>query len=205
MKNLSDRQRELLQLIETSVQQEQRMPSYREMAKKLGVSAVGTIQDHIHALVRLGYLEKKKRTLRLAGHRQSPTLNIPIVGEVAAGALQDAFEVALGTLQVNPNTIRHPKKSEAYFALKVRGESMIEVGIFEGDFLVVDRSARTKTGDVVVAQHLGEATVKTIKYPKTKNDPILLIPENKNMKPISIRPTENFNVLGKVVALQRFY
>lgn len=205
MKNLSDRQRELLQLIESSVQQEQRVPSYREMAKKLGVSAVGTIQDHIQALIRFGYLEKKGKTLRLSGHRQGPSLNVPIIGEVAAGAMQDAFEVALGTLQVNPNTIKNPKASENYFALKVRGESMIEAGIFEGDFLIVDKSAKTRSGDIVVAAHLNEATVKTIQYPKAKSDPITLIPENRSMKPILIRANEDFSVLGKVVALQRFY
>ncbi len=181
------------------------MPSYREMAKQLGVSAVGTIQDHIQALIRFGYIEKKGRTLRLSGHRQSPTINIPIVGEVAAGSMQDAFEVALGTLQVSPNTIRNPKPSEAYFALKVRGESMIDIGIFEGDFLIVDKEAKTKSGDVVVAQHLNEATVKTILYPKSKGDNILLIPQNSKMKPIPIKPSEDFNVLGKVVALQRYY
>jgi repressor LexA len=202
---LSDRQRELLQIIEQGIQQEQRMPTYREMAERLNVSAVGTVQDHIQALIRCGYLEKKGRKLRLSGHRQSPTINIPIIGEVAAGSLQDAFEVALGTLQVSPNTIRNPKGSEAYFALKVRGESMIDIGIFEGDFLIVDKAARTKSGDVVVAQHHNEATVKTIQYPKTKNEPLLLIPQNARMKPISIKPNEDFNVLGKVVALQRFY
>lgn len=204
-KNLSDRQRELLKLIENSVQQEQRVPSYREMAKKLGVSAVGTIQDHIGALVRFGYLEKKGRAIRLSGHRQSPSLNIPIVGEVAAGALQDAFEVALGTLQVSPATLRHPKDSEAYFALKVRGESMIEAGIYEGDFLVIDKNAKTKSGDIVVAQYQNEATVKTIQYPKNKNDVITLIPHNRTMKPMQVKASEEFQVLGKVVSLQRYY
>ncbi|HVJ65555.1 MAG TPA: transcriptional repressor LexA [Bdellovibrionota bacterium] len=203
--NLSERQKELLNFIEACVHQEQRIPSYREMAKHLGVSAVGTIQDHIHALTKFGYLEKKGRSLRLSGHRQSPTMSIPIVGEVAAGALQDAFEVALGTLQVSPATIRNPKNSGAYFALKVRGESMIDIGIYEGDYLVVDREAKTKSGDVVVAQHLNQATVKTIQYPKSKSDPVALIPQNAKMKPILVDPDEEFQVLGKVVALQRFY
>lgn len=205
MKNLSDRQRELLQIIEHCVQQEQRMPSYRELAKKMKVSAVGTVQDHIHALVRLGYLDKKGRTIRLSGHRQSPTINIPIVGEVAAGSLQDAFEVALGTLQVSPHSIRNPKASDAYFALKVRGDSMIDAGIFEGDFLVVDRTAKTKSGDIVVAQYQNEATVKTILYPKNKNDMVTLIPQNSSMKPILVKASEEFGVLGKVVAMQRYY
>lgn len=204
-KQLSDRQRELLDIIENAIQHEQRMPSYRELAQKLGVSAVGTVQDHIQALIKLGYLEKKGKNLRLSGHRQSPSLNVPIIGEVAAGSLQDAFEVALGTLQVNPHTLKNPKKSDAYFALKVRGESMIEAGIFEGDFLVVDKTAKTKSGDIVVAQHQNEATVKTILFPKNKNDLITLIPQNSSMKPIHIKANEDFSVLGKVVALQRFY
>lgn len=82
---------------------------------------------------------------------------------------------------------------------------MVEAGIFEGDFLVIDRSAKTKTGDVVVAQYQNEATVKTIQYPRTRGDLISLIPQNRSMKPIAVKANEDFEVLGKVVALQRYY
>jgi len=202
---LTDRQRELLEFIQSHVSQEQRFPSYRDMAKAMKVSAVGTIQDHVQALVDNGSLEKDGRKLRLAQNRQIPVLTVPIVGEVAAGALQDAFEVALGAVTVTPELLKERAGPQDLFALRVRGESMIDAGIQQGDLIIVHKSARVKNGDFVVADYDGEATVKELGLPKTKGAPVLLIPHNSRMSPIEVPASEKLKILGKVVSVQRFY
>jgi repressor LexA len=202
---LTDRQRELLEYLQNYVSREQRFPSYREMAKAMGVSAVGTIQDHIQALIDNGSLEKDGRKLKLAQNRQVPVLTVPIVGEVAAGALQDAFEVALGAITITPDMMRERASSQDLFALRVRGESMIEAGIHPGDLLVIHKQARVRNGDFVVVDYEGEATVKEIEMPKNKSAPVRLIPHNATMSPIEVFPSEKLRILGKVVSVQRFY
>lgn len=225
VETLTNRQRELLTLIEDSLTHEQRVPSYREMAKALKVSAVGTIQDLVKALLDKGYLEKTDKGLRLAGARQSPSLTVPIIGEVAAGSLQDAFEVALGSMPISPELLKHSGRADDFFALRVSGESMIEAGILPKDYLIVHRGARVRTGDIVVASHRGEATVKELKLPKggtmasasststadvgskkgSGNEAVVeLIPKNRSLKPIIVRADEDFKILGKVVAVQRY-
>ena len=207
---LTSRQRELLEFIESSVGREGRMPSYREMALALGVSAVGTIQDHIEVLVKCGYLEKskkgKKTLLKLAGHRQSPMVAVPIVGEVAAGSLRDAFEVALGSLPVSLAQLGgRSAKAGAHFALRITGESMIDAGILPGDMIVVDRGARVKSGDIAVVDRNGESTVKEIQFPQKNEKGIRLVPHNKALKTVVIPESEeNFRIVGKVISVQRF-
>lgn len=202
---LTDRQRELLEYLQECVSQEQRMPSYREMAKAMGVSAVGTIQDHIQALIENGSLEKDGRKLKLAQLRQVPVLTVPIVGEVAAGSLQDAFEVALGALTLSPDMLGKHTKPQDLFALKVCGESMIEAGINPGDLIVVDKGISPRNGDFVVVDLEGEATVKELDMPRKKGMPVRLLPHNSDMEPIEVAADEKLRFLGKVVSVQRYY
>jgi repressor LexA len=202
---LTVRQRELLEFIHQSVTRDHRMPSLREMAKALGVQAVGTIQDHIQALVDRGDLLKSGRQLQLSPKRVSPTASIPIVGEVAAGSFHDAFEVSLGALAVSAGCIPPQLRAEDCFALRVKGLSMVEAGIFEGDFVVVCRSAKVKDGDFVVADLGGEVTLKEIRFPSSREKMIRLIPHNATMKPLLVDPSQEFRVIGKVVGLQRYW
>jgi repressor LexA len=202
---ITDRQRELLEYLQAYVNKEQRFPSYREMAKALHVSAVGTVQDHIQSLVDGGYLEKEGRKLRLAQSRQVPVMTVPIVGEVSAGSLQDAFEVALGAVTLTPEMLRETPKPQDLFALRVRGESMIEAGINPGDLVVINKGSSVRSGDFVVADVDGEATVKEIELPKNKTLPIKLIPHNSRLSVIEVAQNEKFRILGKVVSVQRFY
>jgi repressor LexA len=203
---LTPRQHELLDFIRDSVRNEQRIPSYREMAQALGVSAVGTIQDHVSALIENGYIEKKDRHLRLIDEEPAtPSLSVPILGEVAAGSLQEAIEDPQGHLPLSPEMLGLKVRPDDLFALKVRGESMIEVGIHPGDWIVVHRQEKVRSGDIVVVDWEGEATVKEIEFPKSKSDPIRLIPKNSKMRPIEIPADERLRVLGKVVFLQRSF
>lgn len=208
---LTDRQRELLDFIESSVGLEGRMPSYREMATALGVKAVGTIQDLVQALVGAGYVSREgssaRPRLKLAGHRQASIVNVPLVGEVAAGALRDAFEVALGSVPVAPHLLetKTALKPGRCFALRVRGDSMIDAGILPGDVVVVEREARWASGDIVVAEYRGEATLKEIETPKRgSGDPIRLLPKNTRLKPIVVDDPDALRVVGRVVSVQRF-
>jgi repressor LexA len=205
----------LLDFIQDTAGREGRMPSYREMAKALGVSAVGTVQDLVRGLSDKGYvaLEKSssgKSRLSLGGHRHSPMLTIPIVGEVAAGGLQDAFEVALGSLTLSRDLLdsrsAKSKFEKHYFALRVKGESMKDAGILPGDFVVVEKGSSVKSGDFVVAEYQGEATLKEIEMPLKSGRPIRLIPHNETLSPIEISPDAlDFRVAGRIVAVQRTY
>jgi len=203
--NLTCRQNELLEYITECVHSEHRMPSYREMAKALKVSAVGTVQDHVQVLVEKGYLVKEGRQLRLAETRSGPMLSVPIVGEVAAGQLHDAYEVALGTLALSPNLLDSKSDAKDLFALRVKGDSMVDAGIYEGDYVVVRQNIKVKTGDIVVASYAHEATVKEISFSKTHSGEVVLIPHNKRLPPIHVKADEEFRVLGKVVSVQRYF
>ena len=205
-RKITSRQRDLLEYIQKTVHSEHRMPSYREMAKALGVSAVGTIQDHIRALVEEGLIVKGDKGLSLSEERQSSYIGVPIVGEVAAGTLTDAFEVSMGTLPL-PRVeagISTKFSPENFFALRVSGESMRDAGIYPKDFVIVNRKASVKNGDIVVASINAEATVKEIRF--MKNGGCELIPHNPSFNVIKIAPqTENFKILGKVISVQRFF
>ena len=190
--SLSPRQLETLRFIEDS---------YRDIAKGLGVSAVGTIQDHVRALTDRGYLEKSEKSFKL----KESAFQIPVVGHVAAGALQEALEVPLGYIPAPQNALKKRSFTPGrIFALKVRGESMIEAGILPGDYVVVDRDQAVRTGDFVVAETGGEATVKEIRFPKSVHDPIELRPHNSTMKPIMVPQNEELSISGKVIAIHRF-
>lgn len=177
-------------------------PSYREIQEHFGYKAVGSVQGYVRALIRKGYLEdpradkgkRKARVLFPSGFRPQGTQRIPIYGEIAAGALRETPQVELGSLVISTESTRKP-----CFALRVVGDSMIDVGILEGDHLIVERVTRARTGDIVVALVGGETTVK--RYKETAQG-IFLVPENKTMKPIKITDKQ-FRVQGRVVGLQR--
>jgi repressor LexA len=175
-------------------------PSFREIQHHFGYKAVGTVQDHVRALVRKGHLEpsagpgRRARSLVPSGRRPVPARELPIFGEIAAGSARDSVQLEIGSLLVAPDAVREPA-----FALRVVGNSMIGVGIFEGDFLIVERTPVAKSGDIVVALLNGETTVK--RYQEKRGE-IFLVPENPAMKPIPVTG-ESFSIQGRVVGLQR--
>lgn len=199
--SLTQNQALLLEFIKTYSQTHGFPPSYREIQKHFGYKAVGTVQDHVRALIQKGVLQKsygqnskKARALVPSGAKPSLGKTIPIFGEIAAGGPREALQTELGSLVVGEEFT-----SDDCFALRVVGNSMIDIGIFEGDFVIVDKTKKIKTGDIVVALLDGETTVK--RY-QERGGKIFLIPENRNMKPIEVK-TENFQIQGKVTGLQR--
>jgi repressor LexA len=195
-------QAQILRFIKERVETEGISPSYREIQVHFGYKAVGTVQDHVKALIKKGVLEKstlgkkrrRARGLMPAGHRWEGVKRIPIYGEVAAGSTRDTPQLELGTVFVAEKMAEDP-----CFALRVTGDSMIEVGIFEGDHLIVERRQRVKNGDIVVALVHGETTVK--RYVE-KSGEVFLVPENRRLQPLKMVPG-SFEIQGKVVGLQR--
>ncbi len=196
-KKLSPAQNRVLHFIESEIARSGRPPTYRDIAAHCGYDAVGTVQDHVKALLHKGFLEKepgRARGLRLAHHNRS--VGIPILGSVPAGNPMEAIEETQGT-------IPYPTDSRSQlFALKVKGESMIEAGILDGDFVIVRKDAEARDGDIVVALLDGEATVKTL---EKRQGRVRLLPANPRFQPIELdRYAENI-IQGKVVGLQRYY
>jgi repressor LexA len=212
MKNtLTDRQRDILSFIEQFRRESGYPPTLREIGKKFGISSTFGVKRHLDALVKKGYIAVESNASRGISFRRNefePSANsivspenifnkIPVVGRVAAGTPILAIENIEGSLVVDPSFL---KKSEEYFALKVRGDSMIEAGIFDGDFVIVSSRKEALNGEIIVAMVGDEVTVKTY---ENKSNKITLIPQNKNYSPILIDDKSDFSVLGKVSGVIR--
>ncbi|MBN2362179.1 MAG: repressor LexA [Deltaproteobacteria bacterium] len=175
-----------------------RPPTVREVQQAFGFSAVETARSHLDALVEQGLLEKesgKARGYRLPpGGRERPLFLIPLLGRVQAGALTTAVEEIEGFLPVD---VRGAE--EDLFALRVRGESMVGVGILPGDIVIVRRQPTAASGDVVVALVDDEATVKTL---HVRGGAVELVPASPHFKKIVVEP-DALTLLGKVIEVRR--
>jgi repressor LexA len=163
--SLSAKQAKVLAFIENEITKYGRPPTYRDIAKGCGYDAVGTVQDHVRALIQKGFLEKeakRARGIKLA-HR-SGSMDVPILGTVPAGRPSLAFEDQLGSIAI-PSRWRG-----ALYALRVSGESMKDAGILDGDFVIVKKQTHAENGEIVVAMIEGEATVKYLEK-KRRKDP----------------------------------
>lgn len=201
-KQLTESQTKVFEFIKSFLNEHGVPPSYREIQHHFGYQAIGTVQDHVRGLIEKGVIEKtirgKKntpaRSLLPKSHRLQGIRRIPVYGEIAAGGPRDSAQMELGEV-----VIAEEKTQRECFALRVVGDSMIDVGIFEGDNLIVEMRERAKNGDIVVALLDGETTVKRYQLEAQE---VLLIPENKKLKPISTRG-KNLQIQGVVVGLQR--
>lgn len=189
---LTPKQSAILDFIQSFVDECQRSPSLREIGKHFDLS-VGTVQDQVEALRRKGVLEKENmisRGLKLA----TGLGEIPILGRVHAGPLHLALENVEGHLPASRGM-----SPSMHFALKVRGDSMIDAGILEGDRIIVRMQPVANEGDIVVARVDDETTVK--RY-RTRNGKKTLEPANPRYQPIVDTP---FEIIGVVVELRRNY
>ncbi|MGE0821628.1 MAG: transcriptional repressor LexA [Candidatus Binatia bacterium] len=197
---LSPRQERLLRLIETAVQQQGFVPSYRELARAMKVSDVRAIAEHIMALERKGYLRRvpgRKRALEILQPLLPVDGSIPILGKVAAGRPLLAVENQEGTLSLGPSLLG----KGAHFALRVQGDSMIDAGIHDGDFVIVRQQDAAEIGEVVVALLGEEVTVKQLAQKGR-----LLVLEAANVAYAPIPLSQHLpapRILGKVVGLYR--
>ena len=210
-KQLTDRQEEILLFIKQFREETGYPPTLREIGKKFGISSTFGVKRHLDALVKKGYLNVESNASRgisfqnnvegseVIREENSDYNRIPVIGRVAAGSPIQAIENIEGRIVIDPSII---KKSKDSFALKVKGDSMINAGIFEGDLVIVKPVASARNGEIVVALLDGEATVKTFEQ---KNNIIRLIPQNNNYQPIEVNEKQEFSLAGKVVGVIRWF
>lgn len=168
------------------------MPSLREICREMEWRAVGSAQDVVRALVDKDYLQKEGRSYRFS--EATPLRRIPILGTAPAGPPSEAYEAHEGELAL-PTEFRGP-----HFALKIRGDSMTEAGIEDGDFVIVKQKERAQDREIIVGMEWGEVTVKRLIYKRKK---IWLKPENPRYSPWEVTDPD-FRVLGQVVGLHRY-
>jgi repressor LexA len=208
---LTDRQREVYEYIQDRIRQWGYPPTIREIGEHLGIRSTNGVADHLKALQRKGYLnhdERKSRALTPIKPRgtvvraigfQGRGVSVPILGRVAAGEPILAEERAEGSVVVDSVLLGDGRK---VFALKVVGESMIDDGIHDGDYIFVRKRESAERGDIVVVIIEGEATVKRY-YPE--GDTIRLQPANSRMKPIYVHKKDfkDIQIIGVVVGVYR--
>lgn len=172
-------------------------PSVREIGTAVGLRSTSSVQANLDALEEKGYITRDpmlKRSIRIVGQNDNIT-QVPIVGTVTAGAPILAVESIEGYFPYTGSVSR----DKPLFALHVRGESMIEAGILDGDLVIAEKTPYARNGDIVVALVEDEATVKTF----YKEDGYYrLQPENPSYMPIIV---SDVSILGKVVAVMRYY
>lgn len=206
--DLTDRQKDILGFIQEYVELNNFPPTYREIGQKFKIVSTFGVKRHIDALVKKGYLNSGNnlsRTLTLVVNNnpikkeQTTILEIPVVGRVAAGQPILAEENIEGNIVIDKNFLG--SRTEC-FGLKVRGDSMINAGIIEGDLVIIQPQKEAVNGDIIVALIKDEATMKRFSMVDGK---INLIPENDNYEPIIIDNNEEFSIVGKVIGVFRSY
>ena len=204
---LTERQRSILEFIESQMRERGFPPSVREIGAEVGLTSPSSVHAHLATLQRFGYLERdpsKPRAIKVSWDSTSgaadverrPVRHVPLVGQVAAGTDVLAEEHIEETLPVPADLTGEGD----LFMLTVRGESMIEAGILDGDFVVAKVQQTASNGDVVVAGIPGEeATVKTFTSSKGRT---ILIPANSSMEPMEFDPSD-VTIFGRVVTVMR--
>jgi repressor LexA len=224
---LTLRQREILDFISASIAERGFPPTLREIGEHFQIRSTNGVNDHLKALEKKGHLRRedlKSRAMRpilpdgsgevvplrrgaamgtgnveIVSAHDDDMAEIPILGRVAAGVPILAVENATDTVRVDRVLIGGHKE---VFGLRIVGESMIEDGIFDGDYVFVKKTPSAATGDIVVAMIEGEATVKRY-YPE--GDRIRFQPANSNMTPIIVRRADfkSVDIIGIVVGVYR--
>ena len=189
---INDRAKEILAFIRRFTRERGLPPTIREIGQAFSISSTNGVRYYLTMLERAGHVQRSgkiSRGIRTAA--QEPQGGIPILGRVAAGRPDLAEESFEGLLE----TDRVFGDIEGLFALKVRGDSMIEAGILAGDYVIVRRQAQAQSGEIVVALLEDEATVK---YFRPRGESVELVAANPKYQPIVVEPGVEFRVLGVV-------
>jgi repressor LexA len=198
MHRLTARQQQIFDLIRDSLDETGYPPTRAEIAKRLGFKSPNAAEDHLRALARKGVIEMipgASRGIRIVDQYAG----IPIVGRVAAGEPILA-EQNIEDYQEVPSSTFHP--SADYF-LRVQGQSMVNVGIVDGDLLAVHQQPTADNQQIIVARVDGEVTVKRLKRTKSKHE-IQLLPENRDYSPIIVDlRAQDFAIEGLAVGVVR--
>lgn len=202
---LSAKQQEILDYIKDEILKKGYPPAVREICSAVGLSSTSSVHAHLATLEKMGYIRRdaaKSRTIEIAdddfyGVGRSEMTSIPLVGRVAAGEPILAQEHIEGYFPYPVNEL--PAGTGQLFMLEVKGESMINVGIMNGDRIIVSQCSSARNGEIVVALVDDSATVKRF---YKENGHIRLQPENDTMEPIIVPDCQ---ILGKVIGLIRLY
>ncbi len=203
MEKLTEKQKDILQIVKKLIAKNGYPPTVREIGKAANLRSPATTHFHLNKLDEKGYIEKggnKNRTLRLLvpnefEDREENLVEVPLLGKVTAGTPIEAIETPNEYFSLPANLVTGKKQ---VFTLKVSGESMINVGIYDGDILIVERKNTAVNGETVVAMtEDNEVTVKT--YYK-ENGHFRLQPENDTMDPIIL---DKVTIIGKAIGLYR--
>jgi len=212
-KELTNRQEEILIFIKEFLYQNGYPPTLRQIGKQFDISSTFGVKRHLDALEKKGYLNIESHASRgisiikddnefslpsIIRDEDNLLNRVPIIGRVAAGSPILAEENIEGSILIDPSFMG---KAKDCFALKVKGDSMINAGIFEGDLVIVAPQHSAHTNEIIVAKIDDEVTVK--KY-FSKGNEIKLIPENDAYGPIIINEENEFSIIGKVTGVVRW-
>lgn len=197
---ISDKQREILEYMKEEILSKGYPPSVREICSAVHLKSTSSVHAHLETLEKNGYIRRdptKPRAIEIVDDSFNLTrrelVNVPILGDVAAGQPLLAIDNIMGWFPLSPEFVNNKQT----FMLHVKGESMINAGIFNGDLLVVEQTSVARNGEIVVALIEDSATVKTFYKEK---DYIRLQPENDTMDPIIVK---DVTILGRVIGLYR--
>ncbi len=205
MNVLTRRQREIFKFLRDNSDTFTRPPSLDELCAALGMASRGSLYKHIMALIAAGLVEpftgNKQGGVRLTAQAQSDDAavepGLPWVGLIAAGKPIEALETV--SYMSVPDALKTDKPC---YVLQVKGDSMIEAGIFDGDWVVIEQRSYASNGEIVVA--LIEQSEATLKYIEQSAEQVLLLPANANMTALSYRP-EQVEIQGVLVGQMRSY
>src|SRR3989344_4372557 len=202
---LYKRQREIIDYISQYIQKNSTSPTLQEIADAMGLSSLATVHEHLQTLAKKGVIKRFDglvRGIEILDDKISTSLQgieLQVVGYIAAGRPIDAIENPIDTITVSSDLVSSVKRC---YVLQERGASMIQEGIFDGDYVVVQQQDTAKDGDIVVALLQGAfATLKTFYKEK---DRIRLQPANDEMDPIYVHP-KDIEIQGKVTGVIRKY
>ncbi len=205
-KQLTKRQHAVLEIIRGWIRERGYPPTIRELGKQLGIKSLRGVTTHLDAIAKKGFLKREPRArsislLDLVAPFER-AMRIPVIGRIRAGQPVLAQEQVENHVVVDGAWIgaSSPSVPAEHFALQVQGDSMINAGILEGDYVIVRQQPTANDGDIIVALLGEEATVK--RFFKT-DEHIRLQPEHPTMEPIIVTKQQPLSVLGKVVAVFR--
>ena len=201
---ISKKQSEILEYIKNEILNRGFPPSVREICEAVNLKSTSSVHSHLETLEKNGYIRRdptKPRAIEIVDDNfnlvRRETVNVPIIGKVAAGQPLLAVENVEGYFPIPSEYMPNNKT----FMLVVQGYSMVNAGIFNGDYVVVEQQPTAENGQKVVALIDDSATVKTF---YKEDGHIRLQPENDSMEPIIVEPDQPFQILGKVIGVFRF-
>jgi len=197
---MNDRARDILEYLQRFSREHGYPPTIREIGEAFEITSTNGVRYYLQMLEKAGHLKRSSKLSRgidlKASFTPRPVLGIPIVGRVAAGKpilAEENYEGRLDTSDVFGDPA-------ALFALRVRGDSMVDAGIHEGDYVIVRSQERANAGQIVVAMLDDEATVK---YYQPRRDRIELVAANVNYAPIVVKRGADFHIIGLVKGVMR--